>query len=345
MAQRSKIAIIHAGGTTCKVTDNKSFVIKETREELRFDSIHRFLPEIQKFATADFFPLYDMGSSEITPTHWTEIAKFIEKKMNQYEGFVIIHGTNTLSYTASALSFALQNLSVPIVLTGGIRPISDLSSDARQNILFACMVATMDIAEVCVVYGKRILRGNCSRKESESYASAFTSSSGSGKLGEVHRTIALYDNRVKRRKRILSVQPKFAGNVPIIKAVPGLNIEMYLKMIDLMDGLIIEGYGPGHVPETEPLWKELIEMMIERGKPVVMTSQMHKSEVNLHAYKQGERLLSLGVISASEMTLECVYAKLLWCIGQGSNLQKIKDTMSKNLANELNGDMKVIEVW
>ncbi len=345
MAEKKKIAIIHAGGTTCMTTDQKTLAIKEVRPENRFETIHRFLPEIQKFTKVDFFPLYDLGSSEMTPLHWSELAEFIRAKLSQYEGFVVIHGTNTLSYTASALSFALRNLSVPVVFTGGNRPISDLSSDARQNIVFASMVATMDLAEVAVVYGRKILRGNCSKKESESYASAFTATSSHGKIGDVHRTIALYEQRIVRRKRNLLFKPNFNGNVIVIKAVPGLDVRAYECMMDALDGVIIEGYGPGHVPESDKVWMQFIERLNFAGKPVVMTSQMYKSEVNLHAYQQGERLLKSGVIPAGEMTLECTYAKLLWCLGQNMKLPKIRETMMTNLAREMSTEKEAIEVW
>lgn len=343
MAKR-KIAIIHMGGTTCMVTSRKTHKIKAARMDESFDSIHRFLPEIQKFTECDFFPFHEQGSSEVMPQHWTELAEFIKSKINDYAGFVVIHGTNTLSYTASALSFALQNLSIPIVFTGGNRPISDLSSDARQNIVFACMVSTMDVAEVCVVYGKRILRANRSRKVSESYASSFASTSG-GKIGEVHRTIALYENRIKRRKRRLSFKPEFRGNVPIIQVSPGLNVSMFEDCMDEIDGLIIQGYGPGHVPETYDGWFNLIKKLNKAGKPVVMCSQMNKGEVDLLSYDRGERLLQLGVIPAGEMTIEATYAKLLWCLGQDLSLTRVKKQMQSSLVLEMPIENQTFEVW
>lgn len=342
---RRKIAIIHAGGTTCMRTDRKTLTITPVRhEEESFESIHRFLPEIQKFTSVDFFPLYDTGSSEIQPKHWQELAEFIYKKMNDYEGFVVIHGTNTMSYTASALSFALQNLSVPIVFTGGIRPISDLSTDARQNIVFACMLATMDIAEVCVVYGKKILRGNCSKKISESFGDVFIGTE-RGKLGEIHRTILLHENRLKRRKRNLIFKPNFRGIIPVIRTVPGLDVNIYECMMDKIDGIMIAGYGPGHIPEKENSWFPFIKKIAEKGKPILIHSQMHRSEVMLHAYKQGEKLLELGCISTADMTIECSYAKLLWCLGQNMTLHKIKETMIKNIVEELTTENQTIEVW
>lgn len=326
-------------------TNRKTLTITPLHHgEESFESIHRFLPELQKFTAIDFFPLYDTGSSEIQPKHWQELATFIHKKINDYTGFVVIHGTNTMSYTAAALSFALQNLSVPIVFTGGIRPISDLSSDARQNIMFACMLATMDIAEVCVVYGKKIIRGNCSKKISESFGDVFVGTE-RGRLGEIHRTIVLHENRLKRRKRNLIFKPNFKGIVPVIRTVPGLNIEIYNCMVEKVDGLMIAAYGPGHVPEEENSWLPFIKKFIESGKPLLMHSQMHRSEVSMHAYSQGEKLLKLGVIPTADMTVEASYAKLLWCLGQNMPLAKIRDTMTKNIAEELTNENQTIEVW
>ncbi len=345
MNRHRKIAVIHAGGTTCMSTNPKTNAIRDQKEEDRFDSIHRFLPEIQKFTSCDFFPLYDEGSSEMNPEKWTQLAAFIHERIHQYEGFVVIHGTNTLAYTASALSFAFQNLSVPIVFTGGNRPINDLSSDARQNIVFACMVASMDIAEVCLVYGKRILRANCAKKISDSYASAFATPFSYGKLGEVHRNISLYDNRVKRRKRALDYQPQFKGNILLLKALPGLDVNLYTPLLEKIDGLLVEGYGPGHLPESDGHWMALLDTMQRMNKPVVICSQMDKGEVTLDAYDRGKRLLEKGVIPGGEMTVECAYAKLLWCLGQGMSLGKIKRTMAKSLAQEMAEKSQPEEIW
>ena len=117
--------------------------------------IHRLLPELQRDVSLTFYSITNVGSSDITPEHWVEIAQMIKKLYDQFEGFVIVHGTNTMSYTAAALSFALQGLSKPIVLTGALLPINDLAGDGRMNLIFAIRAAQLDIAEVCIALGPR----------------------------------------------------------------------------------------------------------------------------------------------------------------------------------------------
>src|SRR3989338_6942182 len=153
---RTKIAILYMGGSIGMVMNQKTGRI-EPMESLSV--IHRAIPELQREVALEFFSVSNVGSSEVTPDHWVEIARKIESMYDAFEGFVVIHGTNTMSYTASALSFALQNLRKPIVFTGSLLPINYTGSDGRMNLVFAIKAALLDIAEVCVVLGPKVLRG------------------------------------------------------------------------------------------------------------------------------------------------------------------------------------------
>jgi L-asparaginase len=158
---RARIAVLYVGGSIGMIRNRKTNRIEPIESLVE---IHRFLPEAQKEAALEFHTIANLGSSEVTPVHWTQIARMIEKLYEKCDGFVVIHGTNTMAYTAAALSFALQNLGKPVVLTGSLLPIDDLGSDARMNLAFAIQTAQMDIAEVCIVLGSRVLRGSRAKK-------------------------------------------------------------------------------------------------------------------------------------------------------------------------------------
>ena len=169
---RAKIALLYVGGSIGMKMNTKTGRI-EPIESLT--EIHRFLPELQREVSLQFITLGTMGSSDITPEHWVEIVKTIERIYDEYEGFVVVHGTNTMSYTACALSFALQGLSKPVILTGALLPINDMGSDGRTNLVYAIRAAQLDLAEVAVVLGPRVLRGCRSKKIDQSIDRTFDS--------------------------------------------------------------------------------------------------------------------------------------------------------------------------
>ncbi|MBI2117781.1 asparaginase [Candidatus Peregrinibacteria bacterium] len=162
---RPKIAILYVGGSIGMVRNQKTGRIEALESVGDF---YRYLPDIQKEVSLEFFSLANVGSSEVTPGHWVQIAKTIREQYDACEGFVVIHGTNTMSYTAAALSFALRDLSKPIVLTGSLLPINDVGSDGRMNLVFAVRAALLDIAEVCIVLGPKVLRGCRAKKAQQS---------------------------------------------------------------------------------------------------------------------------------------------------------------------------------
>src|SRR3989344_8714843 len=169
---RARIALLDVGGSIGMKVNQKTGRI-EPLESL--SEVHRFLPELQKEVALKFCSIANVGSSEIKPEHWIEIARTIEELYDEFDGFVVVHGTNTMSYTAAALSFALQNLSKPVVLTGALMPINDLAGDGRMNLVFAIRTAQLDIAEVCVALGPYILRGSRVKKVEASFLETFES--------------------------------------------------------------------------------------------------------------------------------------------------------------------------
>lgn len=326
---RPKIAVLYVGGSIGMIRNQKTGRM-EPLESLA--EIHRFLPEVQRDVSLQFFTLSNMGSSEVTPEHWTEIARTIEEHYDEYEGFVVVHGTNTMSYTAAALSFALQNLSKPVILTGALLPINELSGDGRQNLVFAIRAAELDLAEVCIVLGPRILRGCRSVKSEHSMLQTFDSPK-FPPLGEFNVGVTLDDRRIVRRKRRLSCKPEFESGVATVTLIPGLSHRFVDAILDAdPKGIVLRAYGLGMLPEDLFPW---LRKLTERDIPVVITSQLLRGVIDLHRYRKQLTLEQLGVISGKDMTYECAVVKLMWALKQAKTTQRVRELMERNLAGEL----------
>lgn len=326
---RPKIALLYVGGSIGMVMNRKTGRIDAVES---LGEIHRFLPELQKDVALEFFPLANVGSSDVTPLLWTEIARTIETLYDRFEGFVVIHGTNTMSYTAAALSFALRNLSKPVVLTGALMPINETIGDARMNLAFAVRAAMLDIAEVCIVVGPRVLRGCRAKKVHEAISGTFASTRFPA-LADFSHAFELHPWRTVRRKRVLSCKPSFDPAVTLLTLHPGLPQSFLDATLNAnLHGIILRAYGPGMIPDHLFLW---LRKLNERGVPVVMTSQVLDSFVDLHRYGKQIGIERLGVISGKDMTYECALTKLMWTLAQTKNHRRVREIMEKSLVGEL----------
>ncbi|HLD07681.1 MAG TPA: asparaginase [Candidatus Peribacterales bacterium] len=328
-SMRPKVALLYVGGSIGMIMNQKTGRIDPVES---LSEIHRFLPELQKEVALEFFPLANVGSSDVTPALWTEIAKTIEKLYDQFEGFVVVHGTNTMSYTAAALSFALQGLSKPVVLTGALLPLNDLAGDARQNLVYAIRAALLDIAEVCIVLGPRVLRGSRAKKVHESVHETFKSTR-YPPLARFTRQFEMHSWHFVRRKRALSCKPTFDANVSLLTLHPGIPEGLLNAVLNArLHGIVMRAYGPGMIPEFLIPW---IQKLTEMNIPIVMTSQVLNSHVDLQKYQRQLLLEKLGIISGKDMTYECALVKLMWALTQSQNIEKLQEIMEKNLVGEL----------
>jgi L-asparaginase len=326
---RSKIALLYVGGSIGMKVNQKTGCI-EPLESL--SEVHRFLPELQKEVSLQFFSVANVGSSEINPTHWEEIALLIRDIYEDFDGFVVVHGTNTMSYTAAALSFALQGLSKPVVLTGALLPINDLAGDGRMNLVFAIRTAQLDIAEVCIVLGPQVLRGTRAKKVEASFLQTFESPN-CMPLADFSREISLADHRIVRRKRTLNCAPSFNPNVVLLSVYPGMP-EAFMESVlaSKPDGIILRTYGPGMLSKELFPW---LQKVTEAEIPICITSQALRGMVDLHKYRKQLVLENLGVISGKNMTFECAVVKMMWALKQAKSLQKIRILMEKNIVGEM----------
>ncbi|MBU0766836.1 asparaginase [Patescibacteria group bacterium] len=326
---RSKIALLYVGGSIGMRVNQKTGRI-EPIESL--NEIHRFLPELQREVALQFFSLTNVGSSDVTPEHWIEIATKIEEIYDDFEGFVVVHGTNTMSYTAAALSFALQGLSKPVILTGAIHPINDIAGDGRTNLIYAIRAAQLDIAEVCVVLGPMVLRGSRTKKVDQSLLRTFDTLTCTA-LAEFNQQVHLSHDRIVRRKRTLKCKPTFDTNVEILTLHPGIQ-DAYLDAVleSKPNGLVMRTYGPGMLPEHLFDW---LRKVTKANIPVLTTSQAIRGQVDMHHFRKQLTLERLGIISGSNMTFECASVKLMWALTQSKNHNRLRDILEKSLVGEL----------
>lgn len=326
---RAKIALLYVGGSIGMKVNKKTGRIEPITS---LQEIHRFLPELQADVSLEFFSVTNVGSSDITPDHWVEIATKIKQVYNKFDGFVVVHGTHTMSYTASALSFALQGLSKPVVLTGALLPINDITGDGRMNLTFAIRAAQLDIAEVCVVLGPQVLRGTRAKNVERSYLQTFQSPK-IAPLADFSTTVSLHKDRTVRRKRALQCVPQFDPNIVQITMHPGVNNAYLDALLDAKPhGIILRAYGPGMLPDTLTPWLQKVTVA---NIPIVITSQLFRGRIDLHCYRKQLNLQELGVISGKDMLLECATVKLMWGLTQKKTMHQLRDFMEKSIVGEL----------
>ncbi|MBI2464275.1 asparaginase [Candidatus Peregrinibacteria bacterium] len=331
---RPRICLLFCGGTIGMVQDSKTGVLRPLQN---LSDIIQYFPKIQKELQLDVKPVINIDSSNMNPKDWTTIAEKIYSLYNHYDGFVVAQGTDTMAYSASALSYALQNLSKPVVFTGALIPLGALGSDGGNNLIYACLLATMDIAEVCIVFANKILRGNRTKKYHESFVEVFHSPNFPN-LGEIGRPVVLHDWRKKRRKRLLQFQPNFDPKISVLKLFPGFDEKIIDHVLNRgAKGIILEGFGPGNIPFLEHSLIPKIQKAAEHGIPIIIANQMEHGITNLNAYEGGFRARKAGAISSHDMTTEAVIGKLMWAL---ANNKKISQIMNEDLAGEITIEKK-----
>jgi len=333
---RSHICIINMGGSA-GMSYNTSKAVLEDGQIM--DHLLEYIPELQKRFSIDVVQIHTGYSYNITKAHWLELADFIFKNYDKYSGFVVIHGTSTMAYTASWLSFAMQNLDKPIVFTGSILPLEEVGSEGRFNIINACLVAELDLAEVLIVYGSKILRANRAKKVEEQYTNVFRSPN-YPLLGQVKRPITLHSERKKRRKRILKYKPVVKDEVMALQAVPWTTPELLRSLALEQDKVVVLlGYGAGVIPDTlVPVLKEIHE----EKRPVVIASQMHQGISAPFTYNFNKALDERKVIFTYDMTIEATVTKLMWIIAQTDQPYMMRKMMYENMAGEISDQLERI---
>lgn len=329
---KKRICLIFTGGTIGMQMDPLTGALVPVKDAL---SLLQAVPELKSLVDLEIEHVMNIDSSNMQPKDWILIAEKIHQLYSKYDGFVVAHGTDTMAYTASALSFALQNLGKPVVFTGSLIPMSELGSDARNNLVYACMTASLDIAEVCVVLANKILRGNRVKKHHESFVAAFHSPNYPA-LGELGRPIVIHEWCKKRHSEMPTLKAEFNANISYLKIFPGFDPYILSAVKNRgAQGIVIEGFGPGNVPSLEHSLIPEIQDATERGIPILITTQMEKGSTSLDAYAGGLAARKAGAISAKDMTSEAAVTKLMWALAQTSDLAAIQKILEENRAGEL----------
>lgn len=341
MNKLPKLCLVIAGGT---ITMRQDAPTNSLVPGFDLEQLLRRVPELTQMADWQSVFVCDIDSTNMTPALWVKIARVIAERHDQVEGFIVLHGTDTMAYTASALSFLLQGITKPVIVTGAQTPIYSLGgSDAHNNLVFSARFATQDIAEVCIFFGSELLRGNCTRKYSEYDFDAFKSFNLSA-LGKVGIRPKLFDHRIKRpsaKDQYNEAKGKILAPCDLTKPVflmkyfPGLAPEVIPQLISLgYRGIVIEGVGPGNLP-THIDFPSQIKRASEQGVPIVVATQCIIGAAEMFLYEVGYQAEKSGAISALDMTPESALTKLSWVLEQTSDLSEIKKLMQTNLVGEI----------
>lgn len=310
-----------------------------------FHHISDHVPELKKFGfnltSVSFDPVRD--SSNIDPGMWVKMAETIEENYNEFDGFVVLHGTDTMAYSASALSFMLANLAKPVVFTGSQLPIGLLRTDGRENLITSIEIAaTMingipEVPEVCIYFDNKLTRGNRTTKFSAEHLNAFNSPN-YPPLAEVGLHIKfnthLINNLITKKK--LHVHKKFDTNVAIMKLFPGINRNLVCAIVRTkgLRGLIIETFGSGNAPTYKWFIDEL-KYFIDKGGIIFNVTQCHGGSVEMGLYETSRQMLAAGVISGKDITSEASVTKLMHLLGRFSSREKVVPLLMKSLAGEI----------
>lgn len=336
------ISILSTGGTIASRVDYHTGAVNPA---LTADDLYTVVPELGELANIRAEVLFSVFSEDLQPSHWTTIAKQTAKHLEESAGVIIAHGTDTMGYTAAALSFALQNLPGPVILTGSQRSSDRPSSDAALNLTGAVIAASQGpFAEVVIAMHRNpddtsiaLHRGTQVRKCHTSRRDAFltinTDLLGEVKNGQVQMLAedSTYQHRNPKRK--LQLIPKFDPKVALVKTTPGMTGDRIESLIDQgYHGIVLEGTGLGHAPKT---LLKAIERATSETIPVVMTSQCIWGRVQMRVYRTGVELVQRGVIPAEDMIAETAYVKLMWVLAQTQDLKEIQTQMLQSVAGEI----------
>lgn len=276
-----------------------------------------------------------LDSANITPDDWRRLARRIGKAADSYDGVVLIHGTDTMAYTSSMLSFMLQNIPVPLVVTGSQMPLCAPMSDAAGNLRCALQMAGSGYSGVFVAFDRRIMLGCRTSKVRTVSFNAFESIN-YPYIGEVNA----FGLQLRPKQRLealpFRVQERYSDRIAVLKLFPGMNPDIFRYLQECgYEGIYIEGFGLGGVPFLKSDFTAEIRRASQSGLPILVGSQCRYEGSNLNVYETGQRILECGGIPVHDMTYEAVVTKLMWCLGQAKEREAVQRLFRQNIAQEV----------
>lgn len=330
-----KILIINTGGTIGMTKTEKGYMPDAAYLHKALESMDALQAEgMPDWELEDILPLLD--SSNMTVSDWNRIGVMIAENYADYDGFVILHGTDTMAYTAAALSFMLENLNKPVVLTGSQIPLCELRSDGRDNLITSLLIAAAGIVrEVCICFGDKLLRGNRSMKYSADELIAFVSPNYPA-LAEIGIDITYRNGALLPPPAgAFHFQPLEEVPIGVLKVFPGIQFGLFESiMTESLRGIVIETFGTGNIPNTGSSLLPIIGRAFENGTIVVVCTQCPHGTVQLGTYETSDALKSFGGVSGTDMTTEAAVAKLYYLFSKGLDKNEIKRLMEENLRGE-----------
>ena len=339
---RISILIIYTGGTIGMIQDP----LTGSYSPFNFQNIIDEVPEIKRFgynfSTVEFETPVD--SSDITPASWIKLAEIIKENYNKFDGFVILHGTDTMAFTASALSFMLENLSKPVILTGSQLPINMLRTDGKENLISSIEIAASKVngkaavPEVCIYFEFKLYRGNRTKKRSAENFNAFESPN-YPPLAEAGIHISYNYSALKKKPGMgssLKLNLNIDSNIAILKIFPGIHTEIVRAVMNIpgLRAVILETYGSGNAPADER-FLDIIARGIEKGLVVVNVTQCSSGRVEMERYNSGNNLKKIGIISGLDITTEAAVTKLMVLLGMYKDNERVKRNFQKDSAGEI----------
>ncbi len=334
--KRKRILIIYTGGTIGMMKTRHGYAPQKEKFHQLLDAIPELKAEgMPDWEVVDMDPVLD--SSNITVQEWNAIGSMIADRYDRYDGFVILHGTDTMAYTASALSFTLRNNNKPVILTGSQIPLCEIRNDARDNLITAILVAADErVHEVCLYFGGKLLRGNRSIKYSADDLIAF----------ESPNYMPLAEVGIEIRYNSSALLPASSGDfslqklkgVPIgvIKVFPGIQFELFDSiMTERLKGIVIETFGAGNIPGSADALLPIIRKASDNGTIIIVCSQCPHGTVALGAYETSEALRNAGAVSGYDITTEAAVAKMYYLFSSGLDEKEIRSEMEQSLRGEI----------
>ncbi len=290
--------------------------------------------EMPQYDFIEYEPLLD--SSNITVEHWNLIGKDIREHYCEYDGFVVLHGTDTMAYTAAALSFMLQGLSKPVILTGSQIPLCKVRSDAGENLITSMIIAAeYKIPEVCIYFGGKLMRGNRCTKVSSDTLIAFDSPN-YAYLAEAGVNISVNPKRIRPGGTELSFCRFENNQIAVLKIFPGIQFEIFENiMTEKLKGIVIEAFGAGNIPQNDDSMVRLLQRAKKNGTYIIVCTQCYKGAANIGQYETSKDLVEAGAICGFDMTVEAAVTKLYYLLSKNYDDKEIRILMESDLRGEL----------